>query len=270
MNGSATRVEGHRLVMYRESADEPAYWDALWRANPPVQAKGEPISAWFREAIETHFPRDGLIVEAGCGNGNIMRTIAGAGYEVEGLDFAPEVIEANEKVDPAGRYRVGDVRRLPYEDGSIGGYISLGVVEHFDQDERDRILREASRALRVGGAALITTPMFSPLRRARASLGGFRQSPGSLPFYQYFFDVEELAAQVEASGLRVVRTDAYDVYKGLKDTLKIKGVLDLARRSRALRRWLHHPPRAVRLMAGHMGLVVAVKPGEAGVMRRAA
>jgi ubiquinone/menaquinone biosynthesis C-methylase UbiE len=44
-----------------------------------------------------------------------------------------------------------DVRALPYRDGSVAGYVSIGVIEHFQSETRQIILQEAARVLRPGG-----------------------------------------------------------------------------------------------------------------------
>lgn len=261
---STVVVRGERLVMHRASADTPEYWDGVWNSDPPRHAPQERLTRWYRELSERYLPKDGLIIEAGCGNGNIMRTFARAGWRIEGMDFADRTIAANRAIDPDGSYRLGDVRAMPYEDNSLAGYISLGVVEHFNDEVRAGILRECARCLRPGGAALITTPFFSPIRRARSRAGFFDHDDGGLPFYQYFFTRRDLCEQIEAAGLRVAATDGYDIYKGLKDTLswpQVKRALD---RFKAIgprcSRFLHHPPKWLRTTCGHMQIVIAIKP----------
>lgn len=247
--------------MYRQGADTPEYWDQHWKRYPPESMAGMGMYVGFRDAIERFMPRDGLVIEAGCGNGNTARTIRAAGFNIEGVDFAPEVIAANRAIDPDGRYRVGDVRQLDYSSNSLAGYISLGVIEHFNDTQRRQILLEAARTLRPGGVALVTVPHYNLLRRLRFGLARGAPVPDDLPFYQYFFSREELVGELGAVGLRVEHVDAYDAYKGIKDTLGGKHLLDRLRaRSPAWRRRVDHPPALIRRLVGHMLLAVAVKP----------
>ncbi|MBX3322499.1 MAG: class I SAM-dependent methyltransferase [Phycisphaeraceae bacterium] len=250
-----------RLEMYCRGADTPEYWEDHWKQHPPQMMTGMGVYVGFRWAIERYMPREGLIVEAGCGNGNTARTIRAAGYDIECLDFAPKVIAANLAIDPAGRYRVGDVREMPYSSGVLAGYISLGVVEHFDDVTRRQILREAARCLMPGATALITVPHYNMLRRARFGLLGRGTIPTDLALYQYFFSRREIEAEVRAVGLEIVASDGYDAYKGIKDTIGGKGLLDRMRSgSRHMGRLVDHPPSIVRRACGHMLLIVARKP----------
>jgi SAM-dependent methyltransferase len=262
---------GGRLEMYRQGADTPEYWDAHWKEHPPEAMTGMGMYCGFRGAIEAHMPRDGLIIEAGCGNGNTARTIRSAGFAIEGVDFAPGVIAANRAIDPGGAYRVDDVRRLSSASNSLAGYMSFGVVEHFTDAERRAILLESFRVLRPGGVALFTVPHYNALRRLRYA-GAAGEPPAGVPFYQYFFRSGQVTAELRAVGYRIARVEGYDAYKGIKDTVGGRGLMDRLRaRGGAWRRRIDDPPAWVRRVAGHMLLVVATKPGEAaGGLARAA
>lgn len=294
-----------RLAMHRRSASAPEFWEKQWLVSPSESMTGRRLVRWYRDIFLRNLPhgerggRDGgggLIVEAGCGNGNVLRMCANEGLWMEGLDFAVAAVEANQRLDPRGRYRVGDVRALPYADGELGGYISLGVVEHFDEAERMTILREAARVLRPGGVALISAPHFNLARRVRARVGGYEQPNGAtaavdtgasdvdssrtngveqavpanhygLEFYQYFLRSREITAQIEHAGLRVTEVDGYDVRYGLSSTLGgewgaglKRSCAWLASRSKWWARRVDHPPKLLRRLGAHMMMVVAQKP----------
>ena len=270
--------DGRRLAQHSRGAETPEFWESCWKADPPRRMRGQVISHRLAWAFERYADRSGLVVEAGCGNGNLMRTIANAGYRVEGVDFASRAVESSRAIDGAGVYRVGDVRAMPYEDGSVGTYVSMGVIEHFSDEERGVILREAARTLAPGGVAIVTTPFFSPLRRTRAMLGGFARSQAGgemLPFYQYYFSLRELRSFLRGAGLEPIDWGTYDSYKGIKDTIGCKGILDRARRiGPRVARLVEDAPSPLRVLCAHMVLVVARKPAgggsAAGATRRAA
>jgi SAM-dependent methyltransferase len=251
-------VHGDRLALYSSAADRAEFWEAHWRGNPPVLPVTGEIPSYYRRLFSRWLPRDGIVVEAGAGNGNVARLLSKAGYPLHALDFAQASVAASRAIDKEGTYLVGDVRALPYADATISGYVSLGVVEHFSADQRALILREAARALRPGGIALISTPCYGPLRRARAAWGGFDGHPADLPFYQWYFTRRDLEAQVRAVGLEPVDYDKYDIFKGIKETIGFKArMLAIRARGGFAARLLDDPPRWLRLLCGHMVMVVA-------------
>jgi SAM-dependent methyltransferase len=206
---------------------------------------------------------------------------------MEGLDFAADVIAENRRVHPTegssagkGTYVVGDVRALPYGDGAMAGYLSMGVVEHFDEREREMILREAARCLRKGGRAIITVPHYSPARRIRAALGGVEEETAreerisrgrelgvpekddGAAFYQFYFTGKEICGQIERAGLRVVELDGYDCRRGWSDAFgpgAEKMAAWLEKRGVGAARWVEQPSKIVRRFCPHMLMVVAEK-----------
>ncbi len=283
-----------RLVMYRVAANTQEFWEKTWTVSPCFRMRGYTLPRWYKDVFTRRLPREGVIVEAGCGNGNLVRMLLNEGIvgergRVEGLDFAPDVIAENRRVHPTegpsaakGTYVVGDVRTLPYADGSIAGYVSMGVVEHFDEAERAVILREASRCLRSGGTAIITVPYFSPARRIRAALGGFetesereerisrgrergvRETDDGAAFYQFYFTAREICRQIERAGLRVVELDGYDCRRGWSDAFgptAERAAAWLEKRGGRAASWVEQPSKLVRRFCPHMLMVVAEKPG---------
>lgn len=272
-----------RLVMFRKGASTPEFWEKNWLVSPPYRMRGYKLPTWYRAVFTRWLPRDGLMLEAGCGNGNLIRMLvnespewwgnfdrkSGGGACVEGLDFAAHVIAENRRIHPEGRYRVGDVRDLPYGAGELSAYLSMGVVEHFGEEERGKILEEAARCLRPGGVAIITVPSFSPARRVRAAFGGYpretdeRRSGASgdgLEFYQYYFRRREIAGQIERAGLRVRAIDGYDCRRGWADAAGSDAIPAwIERRGKRWAARVEQPPRLVRLFCPHMLMLVAVK-----------
>lgn len=268
-----------RLVMYRTAASTPEFWEKTWLVSPSFRMRGYKIGAYYQDLFLRLLPRDGLIVEAGCGNGNLLRMVANDGDgawkgKIEGLDFAADAIAANQRIDPEGRYRVGDVRELPYADDELAGYLSLGVVEHFNETDRAVILREAARCLRPGGMAFISVPAFSPARRIKATLGAFEdestiarrntsraEGERALDFYQFYFTLKEFRRQITAAGLEVVEVDGYDVRRGWTEAFGCEGFIKwLEQRGPAWARWVEHPTKILRRFSPHMMMVVCRKP----------
>jgi SAM-dependent methyltransferase len=217
------RVEGQRLAYYMTTADTN-FWDSHWKTyfDPTAHdwADTGPHLGYFEEPFIKYLPKEGRILEAGCGLGYYVAILRARGYDIEGVEWSRETVEAVRLARPSLPIRVGDVTQLEVRDGYYSGYISLGVVEH-RQEGPEPFLREAYRVLEPGGVALISVPYFHPLRRLKARLGLYRGRPDGLEFYQYAFTEMDFAALLQTAGFEIVDKMLYDGFKGVKDEIPL-------------------------------------------------
>jgi len=259
------RVEGARLTYYFRAADA-GYWEAHWRDVVSSEfyagaARGE--LGLFEPIFPRYLPREGRVLEAGCGLGQYVLALRERGYDAEGIDWAADTVSEARRRYPDLPVQQGDATAIDVGDGYYAGYISLGVVEHRREGPQP-FLEEAARVLRPGGVALIAVPQFHLLRRAKAALGAYRDDVAQASFYQYAFRAQELADLCRAAGFEVTARHGYDAYKGLKDEWRLFSRL-FARRlagrdlgfvvQRVLQRL-----RPLESALGHMVMLVCRKP----------
>ena len=150
--------------MNENIGQKSSVWDDWWGGITPLSE----IQMWDfyggRQWVAKYTPRYGKVIEGGCGVGRYVFYLRRMGIEVEGVDFSDAVIEklkiVKNEIEPTAVFKKGDVTNLPYNDNSLSGYLSFGVVEHFIEGPQKPIA-EAFRALRPGGIAIITTPNIS-------------------------------------------------------------------------------------------------------------
>lgn len=85
-------------------------------------------AAYVRELLAENGVRDGLVLELGCGTGNITERLAAAGYDMIGADNSPDMLEiAMEKRELSGHnilYLMQDMRSFELY-GTVRAVISL-------------------------------------------------------------------------------------------------------------------------------------------------
>jgi len=199
----------------RGAGQSPQAWSSFWSGTSPESE----IQMWDfyggRPWILKHVPRHGRVVEAGCGMGRYVFLLSRLGIAIDGVDFHAPTVAAVQAWGSAHaftcEFKQGNVLHLPYDDSSLSGYLSFGVIEHFLEGP-GAALAEAQRVLRPGGVAIITTPSPSPSQRLLQGLGairrGIRRSVGRplppRPFFQYWYSAEDLERMLKAAGLKVV------------------------------------------------------------------
>jgi len=143
------------------------FWASHWSAtkfDEEYQTNFYPRRQEEFAAIIEHLPRTELVVEAGCSFGHVAEYFRELGYRVVGLDYVFDSLAAGRTNAPKLALTQGDIHALPFQDNSLGGYLSFGVLEHFEFGPMPA-LREAFRVLKPGGVIAVTMPVPTPLVR---------------------------------------------------------------------------------------------------------
>lgn len=96
-----------------------------------------------------------IILDLGCGTGELASSFLNAGYEYVGIDIEPDRIKYARKAYPKGTFHVMDASHLRYPDGYFDQILVTGVLHHLTDDEVRSIVAEMRRVLRPEGRALV-------------------------------------------------------------------------------------------------------------------
>ena len=183
-------------------------WEDIW-AGASVETELAAVeSGRAREALTAYTPylaREGLILEAGCGLGAVVIKLRAMSFNVIGLDYAERALHTAHAYDPTLRLQAGDVHALPYKSASLGGYLSFGVLEHFEHGVGPA-LREANRVLAPGGVIVLTIPypnLVHKLVHFKRSLSG-QGHLADEEFYETSYTQYQLKAELEQAGFEVL------------------------------------------------------------------
>jgi SAM-dependent methyltransferase len=87
--------------------------------------------------VSTFLPLDGLILDAGCGQGRVSRFLSMKGYEVIGVDTSREdLVLASHiigKEEQVLEYIQADVSRLPFREQVFSAVVFLGTFIYFEK-----------------------------------------------------------------------------------------------------------------------------------------
>jgi SAM-dependent methyltransferase len=109
----------------------------------------------------------GVILDLGCGAGDLSEAITGAGYDYFGIDLSPDMVALARRRRPGIRVEQGSVFDLP-DVGGVRAIVAVGEVVNYAGDPRAGLagihawLRACRRALAPGGLLLLDAA--GPLR----------------------------------------------------------------------------------------------------------
>jgi ubiquinone/menaquinone biosynthesis C-methylase UbiE len=118
------------------------------------------------EPVKTWVPAGGRLLDIGCGEGDISAQCAAAGYNVDGIDMSPKMIErarSRFKSRSIEFNACADTLHLPFADGTFDAIVASSVLEYVVPLRAQ--LEELRRVCKDGGRAVFTVPNVAhPLR----------------------------------------------------------------------------------------------------------
>ena len=176
-----------------------------------------------------------LVVDLGCGSGRALLWNRDWGSRSVGVDISPFFsADARQSID----LLIGDLRRLPFADGTFTKAFSLDVLEHLSPQALREMLAEASRVLAPGGELFVYThvrknaPVAAGLRWINA-LGRRLEAWGLIDARQERLrksdhlnplrDIPELEQVVSGAGFRIRRIRYYTpIVGGLVENIMMR------------------------------------------------
>lgn len=98
------------------------------------------------------------LLDIGCGMGRHALALDELGYQVSAVDLSEPLLEQARRhdADHRVRWQQGDMRKLPYGNGSFDATVNLFTsYGYFNETDNKQVLQELRRVLRPGGTFVI-------------------------------------------------------------------------------------------------------------------
>lgn len=193
------------------------------------------------------------ILDLGCGSGWTSSFYAKAGYEVVGVDIAPEAVKAARKHFkdiPKLSFRAGDYDKLPYN-SQFDAVVFFDSLHHAEDELI--ALRAAFKALKPGGVLIANEPGV-----------GHSKNPRSIDAVKKYGVNERdmppklLRPQLRKAGFSVIETFAYPAITHRSLYTRRAGVIGRIRNTSLVRGLTAGLMSTV--LRGDHGIVFAIKP----------
>lgn len=167
-----------------------------------------PIAPYRRLLLEQQSPKGTRAVEVGSGPAHDSLVLAEQGLETWGIDWSLKGLQAGRDL-----YRdegqvlcpvCADIRELPIRDESFDFVWNAGVLEHFQDEDVLKVLREMRRIARPGGTVLAVVPnRFYFWYQAHLAWKRLRRKEHQYSF-ERAFDANYMATQFRRAGFQQV------------------------------------------------------------------
>lgn len=234
------------------------FWDNCWSKHSLEEIIQDGTSNYMNPIFLKYFPKQGKILEAGCGLGKFVIYYRNMGYDIEGIDFAKDTIIRLKKYDSTLPVKIGDLASLNCVDGYYAVYYSGGVIEHYEEFAQP-ILKEAHRVLKKDGLLIITVPCMNFTRQTEDFIW-FRilrkkykieTSAGNIPvyyifvrdcytdndgpkgwiFHKYVYNRDEIIKLLRKNGFRPIFSKYIQIQWGIKTVNWVRNLIEFKEKS---------------------------------------
>jgi len=133
----------------------------------------------YLQFLKLHLKKHQKILDLACGYGRLTIPLAKSGYNIEGIDLAPNFIkdakaQAKEKKLNIN-FKVGNMLKLPYKNESFDAVICMwSSFNHLlTLEDQTKCLNEILRILRKEGSAIIDMPSYKKPTNKQITLKQF-------------------------------------------------------------------------------------------------
>jgi len=149
---------------YFDSTPQSDLWDYMWTARTVEQELEVcDLETPARDLFLAYIPKGGRVIDGGCGFGKWVIYLKNLGYNIVGIDNNELAISKLKGYDRSLQVELGDILHIHYPDSSFDAYISMGVIEHFEEGP-EQALQEAHRVLKPNGLIFVSVPTVNIMR----------------------------------------------------------------------------------------------------------
>ena len=109
------------------------------------------------DAALSAVPRDAVVLDVGCGPGQVSQRALAAGAAAVGIDLTPAMLAVARRRAPTVPLTCGNLLALPYRPDSAAAIIAWFSLHNLPRRLMPSALMEIRRVLRLGGVAVIAT-----------------------------------------------------------------------------------------------------------------
>ncbi|MGA9365559.1 MAG: class I SAM-dependent methyltransferase [Bacteroidota bacterium] len=137
-------------------------WENFWKSRTDVHEVYSNADRILRNLNAVTDPKGKIVLEVGAGTGRDSFGLVKLGAEVVQLDYVESSLAIIRSLSKKEGIRVhivqGDAFSLPFPDFTFDVVFHQGLLEHFREDEAQKLLSENVRVLKRGGFLLVDVP----------------------------------------------------------------------------------------------------------------
>ena len=174
--------------------------------------------AWHADVVSRPIHRPGVskvlsllpagsrVLDVGCGSGLIAKPFVDAGMSVVGIDLSEGMIEIARRENPAGDFRVLDLRQTDQIKGQFDAVLAVAVLLHLPRQELRATMERLVAKVRPGGLLYVVV---KERRDDRPLEGTIAEDHLGVTIHRFFsfYTQEEIESVFRDCGMETVSSE---------------------------------------------------------------
>ena len=148
-------------------------------------------------------PREGKVLDLGCGGGRDVQYFADFKLEAVGIDASIKLIDESKK-RVNGNFEVMDMRNLTFKDEEFNGVWAQDAISYVTKEDVINVLKHISRILKKEGVFFIS------VRKGSDEILILHEKLGKNEVMVGFYEINELEALLREAGFEIMNTYIQD------------------------------------------------------------
>lgn len=161
---------------------------------------------WWHEGTNKFLsliPKNGLILDIGCGTGVKSKYLSDEGFKVVGMDFSENMIGIAKKEVPEVDFIVGDIYDLDLYQNKFDAVFAQAVLLHIPKEKVIRVLEKFKNKLNPNGVLYLAV---KEMKTNGVDSEILRENDYGYEYERFFsyFNLSEICEYIEKVGLELI------------------------------------------------------------------
>lgn len=144
-----------------EDKNTPYFWDDM-NLRKHISKGTNPMAYDRVKIVSRLLKRETKVLNIGVGVGDLENMVLrkfGNNFQWYGIDISPQTIRRLKKEFQQANFKIGDIRKIKYEDNFFDYVILMEILEHIKPSEILKALKEVNRVLKEKGNLIVSVPL---------------------------------------------------------------------------------------------------------------
>ena len=171
------------------------------------------------EILKEHLPyKDGLVIDVGCGTGELVRWMVSQGIKAIGLDVEKMVNKAIESSKTKNEeYKIGVGEHLPFDNNFASTITYIASFHHIPSTNMMLALKECTRVLKPNGKMIVIEPISQ--NQSYYEITRLVEDEAEIQNYAY-----EILKRSDEAGLSFVKEETFYLERSFQDYINLLNI----------------------------------------------